>query len=91
MYLIMTIIQGMDNSILIVFSVMGCLLSFILYNILKFVTEKLNLSPSVLENNQHNHQGPQENVEGECCICLLEYVNRVSLLCNHTFCGIEFI
>jgi len=86
----MSIIEGMDNSVVFVFVIMGCLLIFLLYNILKFIIDKHSFFTNSLENN-HNHQGGFENVEGECCICLQQYENRVSLLCNHTFCGINIL
>ena len=86
----MSVNEGMEISIMIVFSIMGSLLFFILYNVLKFVSEKLTLLPPI-ENNQNNNPQDIQNIEGECCICLQQYQNRVSLLCNHTFCGKNLI
>ncbi len=86
----MTVVSGMENSIFFVFSIMGCLFFFILYNIIKFFSERqtIIIQQSINDhNNSHQVQGSQEPAEGECCICLQQFTDRVSTLCNHTFCG----
>jgi len=84
----MTIIDGMDNGILLIFSLIAFTLFYVFYNILKFFYNKVFGRGRTVYNIENDQE---EDVDGEveCAICMsITFKNKVELVCSHNYCGI---
>jgi len=83
----MSFIEGMDNGIFLVLSLISFTLLYIFYNLAKlFYNRIFGLRRTVynVENNQ------EEDLAGEveCAICMTsEFKFKVELVCSHSYCG----
>ena len=79
------LIQGIENSVLIIILLFGVLVLYLLYFVLDFITKKR----PVVQNSLLNENEEVQEEEVECSICLnsvISKINKTQFLCNHSFC-----
>lgn len=88
----MRIIEGMENSVLIVFLIIMSFILYIFWNMLKYIMEKQNIrgqDPYEINRNANSQSDPYANsgLHEECSICTERVQYKVELDCSHSFCG----
>ncbi len=88
------IIDGLDNSVLLVFLIIMGFILYIFWNILKFIMEKRERDRSefpLLDYNNNNQRDSDlyfgVGVHEDCAICTERIKYKIELDCRHCFCG----